>query len=56
MNIPTTYPTYNLYEELPEPIYQEMKTKEAEKVETERNKIDPSHTSNVKRIYICIFK
>ena len=32
MNIPTTQPTpFTLYEELPEPIFQDMKDREAEK-------------------------
>ena len=38
MNIPTTYPPYTLYEELPEPIFLEMKEKEAEKIKQEELK------------------
>lgn len=37
MNISTSYPIYNLYEKLPEPIYQDMKEKEAEKIKQENN-------------------
>ncbi len=40
MNISPTYPTHNLYEELPEPIFQEMKDKEAEKLLADKAKDD----------------
>ena len=39
MNISTTHPiTFNLYEELPEPIYNDMKDKEAKKIQDEKDK------------------